>query len=190
MERKCGDCTLCCKLMPVKEIGKGANERCQHQSRKGCAVYHQPTGVMPYSCKVWSCAWLVAEDAAYLSRPDRSRCVVDVAPDYVVAEQDGQRFEIPVVQIWCDPKSPDAWEALKPFIERRGQDGYAALIRYNSADAITVFPPALTGGEWFVKRDGKSTGKESNVADIYAKFYEGNEEHTLIPLLDRAGRHG
>ena len=41
--RRCGDCQLCCKLLPVRELSKGASERCRHQRvGKGCTVYRQP----------------------------------------------------------------------------------------------------------------------------------------------------
>ena len=31
MNRTCGGCTLRCKLLPVRELKKLANTRCQHQ---------------------------------------------------------------------------------------------------------------------------------------------------------------
>ena len=38
--RQCGDCTLCCRLLPVRSLNKGAGERCKHQSHaRGCKVY-------------------------------------------------------------------------------------------------------------------------------------------------------
>jgi hypothetical protein len=39
-QRRCGDCQLCCKLLPTREVNKPANTRCQHQrAHKGCAIY-------------------------------------------------------------------------------------------------------------------------------------------------------
>src|SRR5262245_54343180 len=59
--RRCGDCTLCCKLLPVRELHKKGGERCQHQKAgKGCGVYNKPA--MPPSCGLWSCRWLVQPD--------------------------------------------------------------------------------------------------------------------------------
>jgi len=37
--RQCGGCTLCCTLLPVKSLDKGANERCRHLCFKGCGIY-------------------------------------------------------------------------------------------------------------------------------------------------------
>ena len=40
--RQCGDCQLCCKLLPVKSLAKLAGDRCSHQKHhKGCDVYKQ-----------------------------------------------------------------------------------------------------------------------------------------------------
>jgi len=36
MNRTCGGCTLCCKLLPVRELKKPANTRCQHQRAEIC----------------------------------------------------------------------------------------------------------------------------------------------------------
>lgn len=40
MNRVCGDCQLCCLLMPVEEMGKKASVRCKYQrAGKGCSIY-------------------------------------------------------------------------------------------------------------------------------------------------------
>ena len=66
--RRCGDCQLCCKLLPVGALGKAAGERCRHQRHhKGCAVYRKRG--FPSECGAWSCRWLVEDDTADLSRP-------------------------------------------------------------------------------------------------------------------------
>lgn len=68
MKRICGDCQLCCKLMPVEEFDKPANCRCEHQrTGKGCAIYAD----RPMSCALWNCRWLVDTECAGLPRPER-----------------------------------------------------------------------------------------------------------------------
>jgi hypothetical protein len=145
--RQCGACTLCCKLVPVKEIGKRAGERCQHQRHTGCAIYSR----RPMSCMVWSCSWLLGDDTKELRRPDRSRYVIDPMPDQVSVG--GQRVQ--VVQIWCDPKAPDAWQdpALIAFLQRKAAEGVGALIRYSGSEGKAVF----------VRQDGSWQVLESNV---------------------------
>ena len=108
--RQCGDCQLCCKLLPVKSLAKLAGQRCSHQRHhKGCAVYKQLGRVSP-ECKLWNCRWLVEDDTEGLSRPDRSHYVIDLMPDFVTLRDDatGQANHVQVVQIWVDPKHPDA----------------------------------------------------------------------------------
>jgi hypothetical protein len=149
MRRECGGCTLCCKLLPVRELDKVAGERCRHQrTGKGCAVYN--SRAMPSACHFWNCRWLVNDDTADLSRPDRSRYVIDLLPDYVTVIDDvtGERTNVEVIQIWCDPKHPNAHRdpALRRYLERRHAEGKFALVRYNEADAISLLLD--TEGTW------------------------------------------
>jgi hypothetical protein len=149
MMRQCGGCTLCCKLLPVRELDKVAGQRCQHQRiGKGCAVYNSAR--MPSCCHWWNCRWLVNDDTADLSRPDRSRYVIDLMPDYVTVIDDvtGEQTNVEVIQIWCDPKHPNAHRdpALRRYLERRHAEGKFALVRYNEADAISLLLD--TDGTW------------------------------------------
>jgi hypothetical protein len=130
--------------LPVRELGKGANQRCKHQRvGRGCAVYRRPD--MPMSCALWSCRWLGNADTADLSRPDRAHYVIDVMPDFIVARDDrtGETRHIEVVQVWVDPRYRDAHRdpALRAYLARRAEEGVAALIRYSATDAFTLFAP-------------------------------------------------
>lgn len=169
-ERRCGDCTLCCKLLPVRELGKVANQACKYQrSGKGCTVYHQPA--QPFSCRVWSCMWLRNDDADDLWRPDRSHYVIDPSPDYVnlVHHHDGAVRRIDVVQIWVDPKHPNAHRdpALRAWIDRRAARlGHAAIVRFDSRRALHLFPPSLSSdGRWH-ERHGTSLEREHTTEQI------------------------
>jgi hypothetical protein len=155
MNRKCGDCTLCCRLVPVAELHKKGGERCKHQRFNGCAIYAS----RPVSCRAWSCRWLVDEDCAELRRPDRSHYVVDVMPDFVVCEQDGKEFTIPVVQIWCDPKYPHAHRdpALRAYLRKLWKDkGMIALVRFDDDTGLSLLP--LADGSFIEKASGRDVG--------------------------------
>jgi len=160
--RSCGDCQLCCKLLPVREIAKLANTRCQHQKRgKGCGVYH--TKAMPPSCKLWSCRWLVTDRTQSLRRPDRAGYVVDIMPDYVTIRNDldGSFQHVAVIQIWVDPARPNLWRYdydLLAYLDHMGrEENLRALIRNGSNDAIFVSPPSLNpDGTWFIHESGVS----------------------------------
>jgi hypothetical protein len=175
MMRHCGDCQLCCTLLPVRELGKGANERCRHQRfAKGCAVYNKPT--MPLPCKLWNCRWLVNDDADDLRRPDRAGYVVDIVPDFVrMQRDDGSEKVVQVVQIWCDPKRPKAYRdpALLAWLERRAREPTVkiGMVRFDSEHAIVLWPPSITGEADWVEwdsdcREEMHTEPQHSAADI------------------------
>jgi hypothetical protein len=170
IERKCGECSLCCKLLPVREFKKPANKPCVFQrAGKGCTIHNGKT--YPRSCALWSCAWLVDAKAADLDRPDRSRYVVDPLADYVeVDRNDGSPLQrVSVVQVWCDPKNRNAHRdpALRAYLAERAERlRQAAVIRYSATDAIVLVPPAMSStGDWYEHTRSQSSG-EHTTADI------------------------
>jgi hypothetical protein len=175
--RRCGDCQLCCKLLPISardtsgtvramvsagwakpnefadaipEFDKPANTRCKHQRHgKGCGIYAS----RPLSCRLWSCRWLSETDTADQHRPDHSHVVIDAVPDAVVLQDKltGERREIEVIQIWVDPAYADAHQdpALRAYVVRQAERGALALIRNGSFDAFLLVPPAsASDGVW------------------------------------------
>jgi len=212
--RHCGGCTLCCRLLPIKaaayprerignavnemiaqgfakpadfagmmpEFDKPAGKPCPHQRHhKGCTVYRR----RPFGCRMWSCRWLTNVDTADLRRPDRSRVVIDVMPDFVTLTTDeGQRANIEVVQLWVDPATPDAWRepSILAYLERRAAEGIAALIRFDSHDAVTVFAPALSqDGQWHEVR-GQSHGEH-----LGRELYEGLARAQKVKVAPQSG---
>ena len=172
MTRACGTCTLCCKLVPVRELNKGAGERCKHQRATGCRIYAD----RPPSCRFWSCMWLVNDingDTVDLRRPDRSHYAIDMLPDFVVMRDDntGAEIKVPVLQIWCDPAFPNAHRdpELRAFLIRRGREGIGALVRFGSQGrAIALFPPSLASdGEWH-EYESNNTQPQHTAAEINA----------------------
>jgi hypothetical protein len=169
MRRECGDCQLCCRLLPVKGINKPSNTRCQHQRHgKGCAVYHKPEKGFPWECGMWNCVWLQNDDAAELRRPDRAHYVLDIMPDYVTA-QDPKFGEvrIPAVQIWCDPKYPDAHRdpELRAWLIRR--TGFVGLVRFDGEKGLVLIPPyMMESSEWLEKAQGNVVGDHHSFAQV------------------------
>lgn len=169
--RHCGDCQLCCRLLPVRSLDKGANERCKHQRyAKGCAVYSNLIRVAP-ECRLWNCRWLLNDDAGDLRRPDRSHYVIDVMPEYItIGYEDGVKTTVPVVQIWLDPAYPDAHRdpALRDWLERR--KGWAGLVRTGAAEGFVIFPPNMSeDGAWHERHSHHSEDTHT-AAEIVAKF--------------------
>lgn len=172
--RRCNGCTLCCKLIPVRSIGKDAGTRCRHQTFKGCSIYAR----RPAECVFWTCRWLAADDTAELSRPDRSHYVIDVMPDYVTIVHDdtGERQTVPVVQIWVDPKYPEAHRdpALRRYLMRRGEQGTAAIIRYTATTGFVLWPPNMsTDGQWHATDTAASMREHSHTFEEIAAALSG-----------------
>jgi hypothetical protein len=57
LNRQCGDCSLCCKVIAVTELNKHAGEWCKHvkPNKQGCTVYD----MRPESCQGFQCGWLL-----------------------------------------------------------------------------------------------------------------------------------
>jgi hypothetical protein len=169
--RQCGGCTLCCKLVPVKELAKGAGERCKHQRHgKGCAVYHRRG--MPAACALWNCRWLVNDDTGDLRRPDRAHYVIDLMPDFVTLRDSatGEGNPVEVVQIWVDPGYPDAHRdpALLAYLERRAEEGKAAIIRYDNERAVVVFAPSPGSNRQWNEVESDFRVKEHTLEEVAA----------------------
>jgi hypothetical protein len=157
MNRTCGSCSLCCRLLPVKGVNKPANTRCKFQRHSGCQVYHKPEKGFPWECGLWNCIWLQGEDTGDLRRPDRSGYVIDVMPDFVTAQDPKLgKIKIPAVQIWVDPKFPDAHRdpALRAWLIRR--TGFVGLVRVKNdgSDLVLIPPYMMDTGEWLEKTHG------------------------------------
>lgn len=173
--RTCGDCQLCCKLLPVRApdvgVNKGANERCKHQSHaRGCKVYSSRE--MPACCSLWSCRWLVQpEETAVLSRPDRSHYVLDIVPDFVttIDHETGERRHAEIIQVWVDPRFPDAHRdpALRDYLARLAQTkGVAALIRYSSDESFALVAPVLSGQSDWLEIEGEQSGETHSARQV------------------------
>lgn len=165
--RKCGACQLCCKLLPVPPLSKGANQKCPHQrAGKGCMIY----GRRPHACAVFSCGWLADPEAGDLRRPDRSRYLIDPSPEFIRVQMDGHaEIRVPAVQVWCDPTRPDAHRdpQLRDYLERKARRSpCVVIIRYGSAEGVVLFPPAVTEDGCWHERDGV-VEKQHSAREIY-----------------------
>jgi hypothetical protein len=72
--RQCGECTACCTVLAVTELGKPMRWACDHLGCAGCRVY----GERPQSCRAFDCLWLrggVGPDESF--RPDRLGVIFD-----------------------------------------------------------------------------------------------------------------
>jgi hypothetical protein len=173
--RGCGSCSLCCRLLPVKSLGKADGVRCRHQrhNEKGCCRVYADLRRVSRDCHLWSCRWLVDDDTHDLPRPDRSHLVIDIVPDFVTLQENetGKLTHIEVVQVWMDPAYPDAHREprFRAYVERRAAEGVMTLIRTSARDGFALAAPALsTDHQWHEVASNTLNRPEHSAEEIAA----------------------
>jgi hypothetical protein len=82
--RRCGDCTVCCTVMPVTELAKPPYVTCSHCGPAGCGVYES----RPLTCRGWSCEWWTGRLGLTDSqRPDKLGVMFSYHPRFIVAHE-------------------------------------------------------------------------------------------------------
>ena len=75
--RACGECTACCSVKGVPELGKPGQVACRHLCQAGCGVY----GRRPTSCREYACLWRQGLiDGDERRRPDQLGVLIDYEP--------------------------------------------------------------------------------------------------------------
>ena len=115
--RRCGTCTLCCKLLTIPAFGNPSGQWCPHCVKgRGCAIYSD----RPNECRRFQCGYLLWPALGEHWLPARSKLVVAFKPD-------GREIVVHV-----DPGVPNAWRAEPYCSEIRNMAGHAA-------EAYTIF---------------------------------------------------
>ena len=73
--RKCGQCTVCCRVPPIRAKGlvKAAGVLCEHcVEGAGCTIYRK----RPNLCRDFYCGWRMFPDLDDSWRPDRSGVLI------------------------------------------------------------------------------------------------------------------
>ncbi|MFO1183942.1 MAG: hypothetical protein U1E56_04065 [Bauldia sp.] len=128
--RRCGTCTLCCKVMTVEDLKKPAGQWCPHCVKgRGCAIYSDRPG----DCRTFHCGYLLWPALGEHWLPARSKLVVRFKPD-------GMEIVVHV-----DPGVPNAWRAEPYHSELRILAGRAEGTVYTvfvqiGRRVIAVFP--------------------------------------------------
>lgn len=75
--RTCGECTACCTIKAVPELGKPTQAACTHLCRAQCAIYAS----RPASCRDYACFWRQGLiDGDERRRPDHLGVIIDHEP--------------------------------------------------------------------------------------------------------------
>lgn len=75
---KCGECTLCCDLFPVKWLDKPMNTSCVHCDI-GCKIHE----TKPSECSDFNCAYVQMEKANIELRPDNCGVIFEKLSDNI-----------------------------------------------------------------------------------------------------------
>ena|SRR5262245_12245885 len=125
--RKCGSCTLCCKVMSIGEIGKPRGAWCKHcHVGVGCRIYAD----RPDECRAFHCGYLTLSTLSEDWFPAKAKIVL-------TADSKGTRLAAHV-----DPSRPDAWRA-EPYYSQLKQ--WARLAAPEQGQVV-----AITGGRTIV----------------------------------------
>jgi hypothetical protein len=128
--RRCGTCTLCCKVLTVEELRKPNGQWCPHCVKgRGCAIYSD----RPNECRRFQCGYLLWPALGEHWLPARSKLVVAFKPD-------GKEIVVHV-----DPGVPNAWRAEPYYSEIGSLAGHATRTAYTifvqiGRRMIAVFP--------------------------------------------------
>ena len=126
--RSCGTCTLCCRVLEVKEISKPKDQWCQHcKPDKGCEIYE----TRPKECQDFSCLWLGAPEPWHTAlegmKPNRVK--------FVLAWHDANQ----VLQVHADPGYPDKWKAFGKFFLSVGEQLTVAVFTLKGVLGVGKF---------------------------------------------------
>lgn len=69
---ECGECTLCCELLPIKELNKPANSKCKF-CNNGCTIH----GKHPDECSKFECAYYQMKKVHINFRPDNCKVIFE-----------------------------------------------------------------------------------------------------------------
>jgi hypothetical protein len=128
--RECGKCSMCCKLMEIKELEKPAGAWCSHVRKgNGCAVYAQ----RPPSCAAFGCGYLHWSLAGDHWLPSKCKMVI-------VAEDDSR------MAIHVDPNMPNVWKSepyytdLKRWAWQAAEHQFQQIVVVIGRKMIAILP--------------------------------------------------
>ena len=128
--RTCGSCSLCCKVMEIKELKKPMNKWCSHCAKgAGCSIY--PT--RPTECRMFDCLWLKDESFPDEFRPLKSKIVFTV-------EHGGGRLSA-----YVDASFPAAWREKRVYALLKRWSAFQAqrngqMLVFIGTKAIAILP--------------------------------------------------
>ena len=73
-KKECGDCTLCCMVLPIHQVQSPPSVMCQHCTIESkCNIYD----TRPEACKNFNCEWILDETMSDDLRPDKTGVIFE-----------------------------------------------------------------------------------------------------------------
>tara|TARA_R110000772_G_scaffold47449_4_gene108523 strand:+ start:65 stop:514 length:450 start_codon:yes stop_codon:yes gene_type:complete len=73
-KRECGECTLCCLILPIIDTQSPPNTLCKHCTlSKGCGIYD----TRPNNCRNYNCEWILSDDIPMDLKPNKSHMIFE-----------------------------------------------------------------------------------------------------------------
>lgn len=149
--RTCGSCTLCCKVMAIRELEKAAGSWCPHcKPGRGCGVYESRPG----ECRSFVCDWLTHPELGEEWKPEKSKMVLMREP---LAGR---------IIVKCDPGFPQAWRK-EPY--RRSIALWSAAAGPHGGEVIVLVGRDMT----VIARDRELAVGPIGERDGFAVDYDG-----------------
>ena len=92
--KSCGDCTLCCKLLPLDEKDKPKDVWCKECTpSNGCNIYDE----RPQACIDFDCMWLTYSLPKFMN-PKKSKVVLSAGHERIFAYTDNPRVMVDIIK--------------------------------------------------------------------------------------------
>lgn len=122
---QCGECTLCCEILPIPEINKPENQLCPNCTEKsGCNIYSN----RPISCRQFDCVYIKNDDSEDL-RPDKTGIIFEYISENIII---GTRRESKIYD----------WETKKinDYIDTLNENGISVILTSFTNAPLIVKP--------------------------------------------------
>lgn len=196
--RACGNCTLCCKLVPIdtEELTKPGGEWCPHcKIGKGCGIYAE----RPLACRTWTCMWLTNADVAEYWYPAKCKMVLSWIPG--IGTREGEVIQSPTLEIHVDPGCPNRWReepwhsdirrTAKLLLDERGGQTFILLGGYRRWLVLPDKEVACNGAAGMAVRmaDGEwgwiECKSEEHALELQERMYEAADRIQALSAKER-----
>ena len=120
---KCGECTKCCELPDIPEIGKKAYEVCKHCTvgdSKGCNIYEE----RPDACRDFYCCYAQMEKVHVSLRPDNCKMLFEKVNDNIFFGMQDIDYEMTLT----------AKRQIQQFVKQ----GFSVVVNVNRVNKIVL----------------------------------------------------